>query len=266
MLIILDKKLPEEAKEKLSASGTLLELETEAIVYPAISGHPDIFICQTPQTLIISPSLPEKYLQIIKEHQIQFIPGNPTPNPSSLIPVSTSSTTGSFPEPIEGSIGHTASSIQHPVSSIQYPASIRYNAAVSDNYLVHRLEFTDPSILENCHTRKKISVRQGYTRCNLLLLKGDHYITSDPGIHKSLILAGLDGIFVSPDGILLPGFANGFIGGTMGILRDSVYITGSLSHYPEGKGVRVFLERLNYRIVELYEGPLIDGGSLLFNE
>src|ERR1035437_4638273 len=208
MLIILDKKLPEEAKEKLSASGTLLELETEGIVYPAISGHPDIFICQTPQTLIISPSLPEKYLQQIIEHKIPFITGNPSsliPNPSSLI--------------------------TNPPSRITHPASIRYNAAVSDNYLVHRLEFTDPSILENCHTRKKIPVKQGYTRCNLLLLKDDHYITSDLGIHKNLILAGLDGIFVSPDGILLPGFANGFIGGTMGILRDSIYIIGSLFHY-----------------------------------
>ena len=231
MLIILDKKLPEEAKAKLSVSDILLELETEGIVYPAISGHPDIFICQTPQTLIISPSLPEKYLQIIKEHKIQFITGNPIPNPSS---------------------------------PITHPASIRYNAAVSTNYLVHRLEFTDPSILENCHTRKKIPVKQGYTRCNLLLLKDDHYITSDLGIHKNLILAGLDGIFVSPDGILLPGFANGFIGGTMGILRDSVYIIGSLSHYPEGEAVRVFLAKLNYRIVELYEGPLFDGGGILF--
>lgn len=238
MLIILDKKLPEEAKAKLSVSGTLLELETEGIVYPAISGHPDIFICQTPQTLIISPSLPEKYLQIIKEHKIQFITGNPIPNPSSPIP--------------------------NPSSPITHPASIRYNAAVSTNYLVHRLKFTDPSILENCHTRKKIPVKQGYTRCNLLLLKDDHYITSDLGIHKNLILAGLDGIFVSPDGILLPGFANGFIGGTMGILRDSVYIIGSLSHYPEGEAVRVFLAKLNYRIVELYEGPLFDGGGILF--
>jgi hypothetical protein len=229
MLIILDKKVPAEAKEMLAASGTILELETEGIVYPAISGHPDIFICQIPQTLIISPSLPEKYLKVIEDHKIQFIRGN-------------------------------------QASSIQHPASVHYNAAVSAHYLVHRLEYTDPAILENCHMLKKILVKQGYTRCNLVILKGDHYITSDKGIHRNLQRSGLTGIFVSPEGILLPGFPNGFIGGTMGVHNDTVYIIGSLSKYPEGSTVRKFLEDLEYRIVELYDGPLVDGGGILFNE
>ena len=83
MLIIVDKKIPGKAKEKLSASfpvrqvgGNILELETEGIVYPAISGHPDIFFCKTPQMLVVSPSLPNKYLQRIKEQQLQYIIGN----------------------------------------------------------------------------------------------------------------------------------------------------------------------------------------------
>ncbi len=227
MLIIIDKKIPGEAKEKLSAYGALLELETEGIVYPAISGHPDIFICKTPQALIVSPSLPEIFLHKLQEQQLQFIPGN-------------------------------------QASSIQHPASVYYNAAVNNQYLVHRLEFTDPVILQNCHTLRKIPVKQAYTRCNLLLLKDDHYITSDPGIHKNLHRSGLDGIFVSPTGIILPGFLNGFIGGAMGLVNDSIFIIGSLLYYPEGSTVRKFLEDFNYRIIELYPGPLFDGGGILF--
>jgi hypothetical protein len=227
MLIIVDKKIPGEAKEKLMAYGTLIELETEGIVYPAISGHPDIFFCKTPQMLIVSPSLPDNYLEQIKESKLDYI------------------------------TGHLASSIQHP-------ASVHYNAAVNDHYLVHRLEFTDPVILQNCHTLKKIPVKQAYTRCNLLLLKDDHYITSDRGIHKNLQRSGLEGIFVSPEGILLPGFPNGFIGGAMGLLNDTVFIIGSLALYAEGEAVRKFLEDQKYRIVELYQGPLVDGGGILF--
>ena len=227
MLIIIDKKIPGEAKEKLSAYGTLLELETEGIVYPAISGHPDIFFCKIPQALIVSPSLPEIFLHKLQEQQLQFIPGN-------------------------------------QASSIKHPASVYYNAAVNNQYLVHRLEFTDPVILQNCHTLKKIPVKQAYTRCNLLLLKDDHYLTSDRGIHKNLQRSGLKGIFVSPTGIILPGFPNGFLGGAMGLLNDTIFITGSLSHYPDGAAVRKFLEDLKYRIVELYNGPLIDGGGILF--
>ncbi len=227
MLIIVDKKIPVEAKKNLSAYGNLLELETEGIVYPAISGHPDIFFCKTPQTLIVSPSLPEKYLKIIEDEHVQFILGN-------------------------------------QASSIKHPASVYYNAAVSDHYLVHRLEYTDPVILQNCHTLKKIPVKQAYTRCNLLLLKNDHYITSDPGIHKNLHRSGLDGIFVSPAGIILPGFPNGFIGGAMGLVDDTIFVTGSIKYFYEGSVVRKFLEDLDYRIVELYSGPLFDGGGILF--
>ena len=189
MLIIVDTNIPREAKDKLSASGNILELETEGIVYPAISGHPDIFICQTPQKLIISPNLPENYIQRIKEEKLPFTLGNP-------------------------------SSILHfPSSILQYPASVRFNVAVNDHYLIHRLEFTDPVILQNCHTQKKVPVKQAYTRCNLLLLKDNHYLTSDQGIHKNLQRVGLIGIFVSPEGILLPGFRNGFIGGAMGCTK-----------------------------------------------
>jgi len=227
MLIIIDKKIPGEAKEKLSAYGALLELETEGIVYPAISGHPDIFICKTPQALVVSPSLPEKYLQKIKELKQEYLIGN-------------------------------------LVSSIQHPGSVHYNAAVSNHYMVHRLEYTDPVILQNCHTLRKIPVKQAYTRCNLLLLKDDHYITSDPGIHRNLHRSGLEGIFVSPTGIILPGFPNGFFGGVMGVLNETVFITGSLSFYADGVTVRNFLEDLHYKVVELYPGPLFDGGGILF--
>jgi hypothetical protein len=227
MLIIVDKKIPAEAKEKLSAYGSLLQLETEGILYPAIAGHPDIFFCKTPQTLVVSPSLPDNYIRKIKEIKQEYVTGN-----------------------------HT--------SHIPYPASVHYNDAVSDHYLVHRLEYTDPAILQNCHTLIKIPVKQAYTRCNLLLLNHDHYITSDPGIHRNLQLATLDGIFVSATGIILPGFLNGFIGGAMGLLNETVFINGNLSHYQDGETVRAFLEDLEYRIVELYDGPLIDGGGILF--
>jgi len=235
MLIIVDKRIPPEAKEKLAAYGSIVELETKGIVYPAISGHPDIFFCKTPELLIVSPNLPTNYLTLLTEQNIKFIPG-------------------------------TVSSIFHPPSSIlQFPATISYNAAINDHFLIHRLEYTDPVILENCSTLKKIPVKQGYTRCNLVLLKEDHYITSDLGIHKNLERNGLKGILVSPEGILLSGFKNGFIGGTMGLFDNMIFILGSLVHYHEGEIVRSFLQSLDYQIIELYDGKLVDGGSIVFS-
>jgi hypothetical protein len=251
MLIIIDKRLPETAKKSLksavgsqqpessiqhSASSigqfdvqwplTILELETGGIVYEAISGHPDIFFCQTPNKLVISPNLPESLKEILTHAGIDFIAGN------------------------------------HP-SGILHPASVHYNAAINDHYLVHRLEYTDTVILENCHYLKKINVSQGYTRCNMAWLKEDHYVTSDEGIYKTLGEHGLKGIFVSPQGILLPGFQNGFIGGCIGVWGNRIFFTGSLSRFPEGEKLRRFMVSLDYEIIELYDGPLVDGGSIL---
>ena len=227
MLIIADKKIPAEAREKLSAYGTLMELETEGIVYPAISGHPDVFFCNTPGGLVVAPNLPEMYFHALEKHNISFTKGNLT-------------------------------------SGIRHPSSVHYCAAIDDRYLIHRLEYTDPVILQNCHTLKKIAVKQGYTRCSLVLLKDHHYLTSDAGIHHALIHHGLNGLFVSPDGIILPGFQNGFIGGAMGLLNDTVFVIGSLDRHSEGGAIRKYLEDLDYCIVELYNGFLFDGGGVLF--
>ena len=240
MLIIVDKRLPVDAKNKLKTvvgasvivgagrgpAPTVIEFETNGIVYPAISGHPDIFFCKTPDTLIVSPNLPVKYLEILSTAGVGFV------------------------------IGNQASGIRHP-------ASVHYNAAVNNHYLVHRIEYTDPVILENCHYLKKINVSQGYTRCNMAWLKDDHYVTSDIGIHRTLQEKGLDGLFVSPEGILLPGFPYGFIGGTIGVYESIIFFTGSLSHFPEGEKLRNYLVSLDYEITELYDGPLVDGGGIL---
>jgi hypothetical protein len=227
MLIIVDHRIPARARERLSSLGTLLEFSTEGITYPAISGHPDIFFCQVPGSLIVAPNLPGRYLKVLDENKIAFHTGN--------LPVGK-----------------------------QYPDSIRYNAASNGEFFVHNLVYTDPVILQHVHYLKKIPVKQGYARCNLALLGDRHFLTSDQGICHALRQRRLEGLLVSPAGIELPDFPNGFIGGAMGILEDRVYFTGSLDRYPEGKRVREYLGSLGYAITELSDGPLRDGGGILF--
>lgn len=252
MLIIVDKKIPEEAKKSLvstafSPQGLLVELETNGLVYPAISGHPDIFFCLTPQTLIISPNLPPHYFHLLNHHKISYIKGK--------CPV------GKVDPEIENT---TKSTHRKKQKRVENKVMTCYNAAVNDQYLVHRLEYTDPVILENCHHLKKIAVKQGYTRCNLLLLKKNHFITSDMGIHITLKNAGLEGLYIAPQGIVLDGFPNGFIGGAMGLFMNNIYITGSLKYLPDSEKIAGFLRSLDYRIIEMHDGPLFDGGGILF--
>ena len=227
MLIIIDNKIYQAAKNKLSAYGDLMELKTEGITYPAISGHPDIFFCQAPGHLIVAPNLPEAYFEQLRIYGIDFIPGE--------LPVG--------PE---------------------YPSSARYNAVATDEFLIHNFRHTDFTITRTLEDLQPVHVDQGYCRCNLLALKEGHYITSDEGIFKVLTRFHLDLLFVSPHTILLEGFPHGFFGGCCGIWKDKVFINGSLDHYPEGEKVRQYLEDLGYEVVELFDGPLMDAGSILF--
>jgi len=226
MLIIADHRLPEEAKSTLRKVGELLEFKTSGVVYDAISGHPDIFICQTPQKLILSPQTPRPFVETLIKHSVKFTYGRKD-------------------------------------TGFNHPETTHYNAVADSEYLVHNLNFTDEKILQASDNSKRIHINQGYTRCNLLDLGNNHFITSDEGIYKTL-KSRFNILYVSPQGILLKNFEHGFIGGTAGVWRNKVYFAGSLKYFPEGNKVAEFLHDLNLEILELYDGPLIDGGGIFF--
>lgn len=254
MLIIVDRKISSGAKKILSTFGELMELQTDGITYSAISGHPDIFFCQAEDKLIVAPNLPEKYFKKLDEHKINYI-------------------TGEFPVGLE------------------YPESARYNAVATPDYLIHNFRHTDFVITRSLEDLTPVHVDQGYCRCNLLPLKDDHFITSDIGIHKVLTGFNTEGtksqikwnteygtrntehekgsfspqiLYVSPKDILLPDFPHGFFGGCCGIFENKVFINGSLKFNDDGEKVESFLNSLDYEIIELDNGPLIDVGSFFF--
>jgi hypothetical protein len=225
MHIIADKRVPFEAKIKLEKFGEVLFLETNGITYPAISGHPDIFFCKTENGLVIAPNTPNETIEQLKVSNISFVTGK-------------------------------------KIVGAQYPQTAYYNALITDHFLIHNLNYTDQAILNLCDQLEKFDLKQAYTRCSVLALENDRFITSDQGIEKVLLKRGLEVLFVNPKGILLPGFAHGFIGGTCGIYGDKVFFIGNLDYFPEGEKVRQFLS--GYEIIELYDGPLFDSGSLIF--
>lgn len=226
-MIIIDKKAPPAAKEKLAVYGELLELETSGITYLAISGHPDIFFCQTPSGLILAPNLPEEYFSFLERHKVKYQKG-------------------------EIAVRKT------------YPHTAPYNAVVTSKYIIHNLKFTDPLLLKACEGLKQIHVNQGYTRCNLLALNENLFITSDKGICNSLLGHGLHCHYFPPDEIMLEGFPNGFLGGTCGIWDQKLFICGSLRHHSWGNEFREIVEADGYEVIELLNGPLMDVGSILF--
>lgn len=225
MLILTNNNLPQKALEKMRAFGKVILLETKDQVYDAISNHPDIFCCQAGEEVIIAPNIPE----IVKQ---QFITSK-----------------------IKFTLGYKKAEGKYPNTAI-------YNVVVTENYIIGNKDVMDESLLNLAKGRKLIHVKQAYSRCNLLPLPEERFITSDLGIFKQLKNNNLEVLFVEPKGIVLEGFKNGFFGGCCGVQGNRVFIAGSLSHFPQGEKVKEFLKDIE--IIELCDGPLLDVGSILF--
>ena len=227
MQILIDKRLPEEAKRKLAEYGEAICFETSGITVVPLSGHPDIFFCQAGNSLIASPDIPEKYKRILEEKKIHCVYG------------------------------------KSPMG-IEYPFCAHFNAVATEKFLIHNLSFTDDEVLKSALGKKKINVKQGFTRCSLLMLDEQNFITSDEGIFKTLENEGLHGLCVSPKEVVLPGYKHGLFAGACGVCGKELFICGSLNYFNQGNEIKSFAESLNYSIVELYNGPLFDGGGILF--
>ncbi len=225
MIFIIDKKLPQQAKDRLAAYGDILELETSGITYDAISGHPDIFFCHTPEGLVTAPKLPGKIISKLQLSGVKTIPGIAMPG-------------------------------------TKYPKSAIYNALVTDKYLIHNTKVSDESIIKACSKLEAVHVNQAYTRCNLLALH-DMYITSDTGIYKTLLQRGFDVHLFSSDEVVLPSFPHGFLGGACGVSEDKLLLCGSLKHFAEGERLRHLVKKAGYKPIELYDGPPVDGGGII---
>jgi hypothetical protein len=226
MLIIADSRIPDEAKNNLRHYGEMIFIKTEGITYESISGHPDIFFCKLNDTIITAPNLPENYKLLLSERAIIFRDG-------------------------EENVGD------------KYPKTAIYNAVFNGEYLIHNFRYTDSVINQNAGDTDLIHVNQGYCRCNLLPLKNNHFITSDEGIKKVLQNYHMEVLYVNPEDIILPDKKHGFFGGCCGVFGNKVFILGNLNFFGDGYKVGQFLSSLDYEIIELYDGPMFDGGSIL---
>lgn len=147
MLIIIDKKIPIQAKENLKKYGELLELQTEGIVYPSISGHPDIFLFQYENKLVVSPQFPNEIREILNENGIYF--------------------------------HHGKSDLEY-----KYPKTAFYNVAAADGVFIGNSSTTDAKILELSKGKIWIESPQAYSRCNNIILDNQHILTSEITVHN----------------------------------------------------------------------------------
>ncbi len=227
MFAIIDHRAPEEVKKNLSEKVQgVFEFSSSNVTYNSVSGHPDIFIFQHQNELIIAPNSPQDLITFLDENRINYRLGN------------------------------------NPVGE-SLKESTWYNTVCSDEHIYAKEGSSDQTILNVVKSKTPIHLSQAYTRCSMLPV-GDGVITSDGGIAKRLKEEKIDHFLFDPKQIKIVDHKYGFLGGTCGILEDTVCFMGNALLHSDGEALVKYIENKGYKVEYLGSDYLYDGGGIFF--
>lgn len=147
-----------------------------------------------------------------------------------------------------------------------YPQDIIYNAVCTGKYFIHYLKASDKALLQRAKELEMIliNVRQGYTKCNTVVVDSNSLITSDKGIFNTLTqYADIECLLIQPGHVKLTGYSTGFIGGASGRIGDCIFFHGNLKNHPNYSNMKCFIESRGLNILWFEEFPLTDIGSFI---
>ncbi|MEI6347084.1 MAG: DUF6873 family GME fold protein [Bacteroidota bacterium] len=228
-MIICDYRASKEAIRALEQFGEVILFNSSLLANSPLCGHPDLFICQTPISLIVAPNTDLKILEKLNQLNSPIIFG------------------------------------ENPVE-VSHPEIARYNAVVTNKVTICNVQTVDQRILDLSKNNEIIDVKQSYCRCSTLALSDDSFITSDAKTHFKLLEKNHKSLLVSPQSVSLEGYNHGLFGGCGGVLlsEQKVFFMGSLSSIPNQQEIYEFIAKSGLECVELPAETLQDVGGLLF--
>lgn len=147
-----------------------------------------------------------------------------------------------------------------------YPRDIPYNAVCTGKYFIHNLAASDTTLLQKAKEMgmELIHVRQGYTKCNMVVVDENSLITSDNGLYNTLVgHPDIDCLLIQPGHVSLPGYTTGFIGGASGRVGNRIFFHGNLQAHPSSIQIIQFIVSRGLQTVWFDEFPLTDIGSVI---
>ena len=155
----------------------------------------------------------------------------------------------------------------------EYPQDVLCNAARVGKYFLCS-KYTDEKLIEKAKDifegsaksgLEIIRLKQGYVKCNLVIVDDNHVITEDEGIAKTLEkLTDIECLLIEPKHVSLPGYEYGFIGGTSGRVGNEIIFNGDLSVHPDYENIKAFVEKCGLKIKYFEDYPLTDIGSIIW--
>lgn len=195
-----------------------------------VDGHPDMVIHPVNfETFVIAPNVFDYYKNVLADKGIKVIKGGKT-------------------------------------LSRNYPEDIAYNVARIGSYAVHNTKHTDQNLkyyLEEAGI-EFIHVTQGYTKCSITPVSENKALTSDFLIHEKLLSYNIDCLYIDPKVVYLKGYNNGFIGGSVGLISDKIFLsTGSIFDENISLSLKKFIESSGYIYDEATRNQITDLGTLI---
>lgn len=228
LIAIVDHRCsPNIQKQLLNYVEEVFPFRSDGITYESISCHPDIFLYQDEQHLIVAPNAPQELFDLLNRNNISY-------------------------------------KIGHSVIGALLADSCFYNCVSTADAFFHKEGFTDPMIQSLNQEKRFITLPQSYTRCSMLPLSDHAIITSDAGIHKVLQREQFSSFLFSPDEIRIAIHRNGFLGGTCGISNGKIFFLGNPLRHKDGRGLCQFIESAGLEIIALSDEKLYDGGGIFF--
>lgn len=227
MYAIIDSRATLKVKNKLAKYvSDVFEFSSEGITYNSISGHPDIFMFQDKNNLIVAPNTPKNLINFLNEKSITFALG------------------------------------EKPVG-INLNDSVLYNCLATDKYFFCKQGKPDISIQKKYINKILINIPQSYARCSMFNIE-NNIVTSDKGIVKALEKNNITNFYFEPSEIKIKDHKNGFIGGTMGATENTIFFLGNILKHKDGQALSTFLSTNNKEIIYLEDDYLYDGGGIFF--
>ncbi len=150
--------------------------------------------------------------------------------------------------------------------SSPYPNDIQLNVAFTGKHIICNSKFTAKEILDFAHSNniEIINTKQGYSKCNLCIIRDNAIITEDEGLARLLKNYQYDVLLISSGDIFLSDSHYGFLGGaSCKISDDEIYFSGDLKQHRNYENIINFLNQHNVKPSYNKSRKLTDFGGII---
>ena len=276
--IIADARMPEEAKKNLKKLGDVLFLNPTDITYKSISAHPDIFFFQTKDGLIHAPNAPKRIIKELKKRKIKLTEGKkevgrkyPETVPYNAVGIGdtlihnlkhTDETILSLYENhIHVNQGYTRCNLVALKEGVFITSMEDYKTTRLQDYKLEDAESQSRRDTETQSLGSKFKVQSRDASTMSFIKQNENSFTEDivdTSVQKSVL-------YIDPKQIKLEGHDHGFFPGCCGVWKNNLIVCGSTKYLKEKEALDKFLKDNGFNLIELYDGELVDVGSVFFN-